>query len=194
MVLIISRKHILRNKIPDEDEGYNQVIDEINQIVFKGNTGNKIIKGKNVYFYPRLEVHYKKEHLLEQIEEDNQKRLIYEKEQNRMRQERNNLKLEDENEGFYKDLIKRLYENLCSFSHLDIIHLKISVLDDSSRINLTINPHVEVLNDYMLVFAVMLRTLLEIFAYILTIDDELFKEKYLKIVDITNNHDDYIKL
>lgn len=89
--------------------------------------------------------------------------------------------LEDFEQKFYKDFLKRIYENVCSFSHQDIIELKISVLDSDSKINFFINSHKELLNDYLKTLLILVRIEFETFGY-LNFVDELFISKYKTLI------------
>ena len=89
--------------------------------------------------------------------------------------------LEDFEQKFYKDFLKRIYENVCSFSHQDITELKISVLDSDSKINFFINSHKELLNDYLKTLLILVRIEFETFGY-LNFADELFISKYKTLI------------
>lgn len=89
--------------------------------------------------------------------------------------------LEDFEQKFYKDFLKKIYENVCSFSHQDIIELKISVLDSDSKINFFINSHKELLNDYLKTLLILVRIEFETFGY-LNFVDELFISKYKTLI------------
>ena len=89
--------------------------------------------------------------------------------------------LEDFEQKFYKDFLKRIYENVCSFSHQDITELKISVLDSDSKINFFTNSHKELLNDYLKTLLILVRIEFETFGY-LNFVDELFISKYKTLI------------
>ena len=86
--------------------------------------------------------------------------------------------LEDKDSLFHKDFIKNYYKELCTFSHLDILQLKASVLDGEARINLYINAHKEVLNRFLITILILQRLLCELYMKFFEIDDGEFNDYY----------------
>ena len=85
---------------------------------------------------------------------------------------------ENNNELFYRDFIRKYYEVLCAFSHLDILALKVSVLDSEAKINFFINAHKEMLNRFLTTILILQRLLFELYANILKIEDPQFMDNY----------------
>jgi len=102
---------------------------------------------------------------------------------------------ENDNELFYRDFIRKYYEVLCAFSHLDILALKVSVLDSEAKINFYINAHKEMLNRFLTTILILQRLMFELYANILKIDDIQFMDNYkLCILNLNKINDARLSL
>ena len=96
-------------------------------------------------------------------------------------------RFENEDELFYKGFIKKYYEYLCAFSHLDILPLKLSILDSEAKINFFINAHEEILNRFLVTILILQRLLFELYAKILKVNDDEFIDKYKSCILYLDN-------
>ena len=95
----------------------------------------------------------------------------------------------DDDSKFYKDFIKTFYERVCAYSHMDILPLKAELLDKDMKLDLGINVRDEVLNEYLLLFLILIALFFEFIAYYYKLENfeysDIYKEVFNNIKEIS---------
>lgn len=95
----------------------------------------------------------------------------------------------EEDVNFYQNFMKDFYERVCSYSHMDILPLKAELLDKDMKLDLGINVREEVLNEYLLLFLILIALFFEFIAYYYKLENfeysDIYKEVFNNIKEIS---------